>query len=300
MPTGGHPNHPEVPSTQSWPKGWIPCATCGLAGLVVYLQGYEPMCNVYVPFVCGHHTANFPKSALLQIVFSKSWWQYHKPILSTVFAKTRSRTHVPTNWVLRLCGSGGAKKACQLLLQNQVLRLGKVVTPSTAISAWCCSLFWGVVSLQVRFLNMLGVVCGQWYFASFVLVGFDAGRVSGWQLYKTFQICYCYITQITIYQVYSHFPSQLISTWKLAQNHQLDFRPSASMLRKPEVDSSLETPHAPQTVHALCSCVHREGLAMARVILTPTPKALSSSTSFEGPPWDYLRAFDGDLFPHVL
>ena len=169
-----------------------------------------------------------------------------------------------------------------------------------SLSAWCCSLFWGVVSLQVRFLNMLGVVCGHWYFASFVLVGFDAGRVSGWQLYKTFQICYCYITQITVSQVYSHFPSQLISTWKLAQNHQLDFRPSASMLRKPEVDSSLETPHAPQTVHALCSCVHREGLAMARVILTPTPKALSSSTSFEGPPWDYLRAFDGDLFPHFL
>ena len=54
----GHPNHPEVPSTQSWPKGWIPCATCGLAGLVVYLQGYEPMCNVHVRFVCGHHTAN--------------------------------------------------------------------------------------------------------------------------------------------------------------------------------------------------------------------------------------------------
>ena len=48
-----------------------------------------------------------------------------------------------------------------------------------SLSAWCCSLFWGVVSLQVRFLNMLGVVCGHWYFVSFVLVGFDAGRVSG-------------------------------------------------------------------------------------------------------------------------
>ena len=60
-----------------------------------------------------------------------------------MFAKTRSRTHVPTNWVLRLCGSGGAKKACQLLLQNQVLRLGKVATPSTAMGflTFCLVLF---------------------------------------------------------------------------------------------------------------------------------------------------------------
>lgn len=129
------------------PRGEYPVRHVDLLDVlsnVVYLQGYEPMCNVHVRFVCGHQDIiqRIQKSALLQIVFSKSWWQYHKPILSTVFAKTRS-THVPTNWVLRLCGSGGAKKACQLLLQNQVLRLGKVVTPSTAMGflTFCLVLF---------------------------------------------------------------------------------------------------------------------------------------------------------------